>query len=105
LQKQLHNEQSYNNKLKGDMIDFIRVNYNQLEKGRKNELAERDATIKELSGKLAKAGSPRVAERLSPGRSSSPPRGELSPRLTTDAALQKNNEYLKSMAKTLNKDK
>ena len=50
------------------MIDFIRVNYNKLEKGRKQELAEKDATIKELSAKLAKASSPRLGERLSPGR-------------------------------------
>lgn len=68
MQKQLQNEQNYNNKLKGDMIDFIRVNYNKLEKGRKKELAEKDHTIRELSSRLARSNSPRVSERISPGR-------------------------------------
>lgn len=36
------------------MIDFIRVNYNKLEKNRKKELSEKDATIKELTARLAK---------------------------------------------------
>ena len=30
------------------MIDFIRVNYNKLEKGRKKELADKDTVIQEL---------------------------------------------------------
>lgn len=50
------------------MIDFIRVNYNKLEKGRKKELAEKDHTIRELSSRLARSNSPRVSERISPGR-------------------------------------
>ena len=102
LETQLLNEQNYNNKLKGDMIDFIRVNYNKLEKNRKKELYDRDFTIKELSARLAKQSSPRPADRVSPGRNSSNA-GETS--LTTESDLQKNNAYLKSMAKTLNKDK
>lgn len=66
------------------MIDFIRVNYNKLEKNRKKELAEKEATIKELSAKLAKSSSPRPSERLSPGRASSNA-GDASP--TTDSEL------------------
>lgn len=81
------------------MIDFIRVNYNKIEKNRKNELKKKDDTIRELQAKLAVKTSPRPTDRLSPIRAGSPtgPAG--------DADVKKQNDLLKSMAQTLNKDK
>jgi len=82
------------------MIDFIKVNYNKIEKKRKNELKKKDDTIKELQAKLARGSSPRPTDRISPIRAGSPlssPAG--------DADVKKQNDLLKSMAQTLNKDK
>jgi len=48
LEDQLKNEQSFNQKLKTDMMDFIRINYNKINKTTKNDISQKSEEIVKL---------------------------------------------------------
>ena len=48
MEVQLKNEQSFNQKLKTDMMDFIRINYNKINKTTKNDISQKIEEIQKL---------------------------------------------------------